>query len=215
MDIRSKNYSHSLITKVIVFIITILCFTGLITVFLDIAAFHQGDFDAAFEKDYYLSQDYMQESSQLAETLTNLIEYKSEENILNGGTITEEEVKKEKDQLFFQFEHDENNYYKYYDPKLSYQENYQKFEEVYTDKIAQIKDILIAEDIKQYNSFLRRLEEYKGVYYYAGDGENVFTNSPNEDKDYFKLYSSYLIFDKLEETVYPKKVRENSHYYWL
>jgi len=213
LDIRSKNYSHSLITKVIVFIITIVCFTGAITVFLDAVSFTKGEFDALYEKDYYLSKDFMGDTSQVIDTLTTLIrDYKSEENILNGGTITEEEINRSKDNLFSQFK---NNNHKYYYADVSDQENYREFEEVYADKIALINDNLIAEDLKYYNSALRRLEELKGVFYYVSDGENVFTNSPNSNKDYFKAYNSYLIFDKSEETIYPMEIKGNRYYYWI
>ncbi|KJS20361.1 MAG: histidine kinase [Clostridiaceae bacterium BRH_c20a] len=211
MDIRSKNFSHSLITKVIVFIITIVCFTGAITLFLNIAGLYGGDFDPAFEKDYYLSKDFMQESSQIAQTLKNLTEFKGEEQILNGETITEEEIGRVKERLFTQFERD----YMGYNDKLSFEENYRKFEEVYRDKIGKIRDNLITEDLKQYNLSLKRLGEYKGLIYYAGYGENVLTNSPNRDKDFFKSYPSYLIFDKTEETVYPKEIKENRYYFWI
>jgi len=193
-----------------VFIIVILCFTSAITIFLNTISLHQGDFDAAFEKDYYLGQDYMSDSSQIASTLANLIaEYKSEEHILSGGTVTEEEITDEENRLYAQFERN----YREFDPELSSKENYKEFEKLYADRIALIKDKLIKEDLKQYNSALQKLEEYKGIFYYASDGEHVFTNSPNPGKDYFKSYPSYLIFDKAESTVYPTEIKKNGFYY--
>ncbi|MFZ7102042.1 MAG: histidine kinase dimerization/phospho-acceptor domain-containing protein [Peptococcaceae bacterium] len=213
MDIRWKNYSHSPVIKGIVFIIALVCFTGGITVFLNnIVVLNQGDLGAAFEKNYYLSRDYQRESSQVLDPLTTLMEFKSEEHILNGESITEEEIKREKESLFRQFEY---NYQEGYNDGLSSAENYRKFEEVYADKIARIKDTLIAEDLKTYNDALRKLETVQGVLYYGGVGENVFTNIPGPEKDFFKSYPSYLIFDKAEETVYPAEIRENSYYYWI
>lgn len=215
MDIRWKNFSHSLITKIIVFIITMLCFTSAITVFIDVMRSNNEDLDIAFEKDYYLSKKYMRESTSLIETITTLIEMKSEKYILEGGTITEEEILRQKDSLFRVFRHDERNYYKHYDPRLSDEENYKKFEEVYADRISLIKDNLIAEELKSYNVALRKLAEYKGVYYYAGDGVNVFTNSPEAGKDFFKTYPNHFVIDKTEKGIYPVEVKENPYFYWI
>jgi len=216
LDIKSKNYSHAIPTKVIVFVITILCFTSAITIFLNIVGQYRGDFEIALERSYFLGSDYMQEASQVVNALTALItEYKSEQHILNGGTITEEEINREKEHLYSEFKHNEENYYKYYDPKLSEGENYKKFEEVYAEEIAQIRVNLINEDLKRYNAALRKLEDFPGLYYYGSDGENVFTNSAQGDKDFFKSQPSYLLFDKSEETVYPREIKENPYYYWV
>lgn len=178
--------------------------------------FYDGNLDAAFEKDYFLSKEYMRESSDLLSTLTTLIkDYKSEEYILNGGSISEEEIERQKDSLYNSFTHDENNYNKYYFPKLSHEENYKKFEEVYGEKIAQIRDDLINEDLRRFNSFARKLEKYEGVLYYGTDGEIIFTNTSNVNKAYFKSFPSYLIFDKAEEIAFPEEIKENRYYYWL
>lgn len=210
MDTKSKNFSHSLFTKFMAFIITMVCFTGAITVFLNMMSSNNEDLSSAFEKDYYLSRDFILESNQIVQTLTSLIEFGNEERILEGETVREEELEREKNNLFHEFV---DNYSKGYNPGLTHEENYQKFEEVYAAEIAQNRDKLIARDLEEYNSTLRRLGSYQGIYYYGSDGENVFTNSPNSGKDFFKNYPAYLIFDKQEETVYPAKIRENPRYY--
>ncbi|PKM89522.1 MAG: two-component sensor histidine kinase [Firmicutes bacterium HGW-Firmicutes-12] len=211
MDIKSKSFSHSIITKLIVFIITILCFTCAITVFLDIAGFHRGDFEIVFEKDYYHSSDYENASNQVIQSLSNLIEeYKSEEHILEGGTITQEEIASKKDSLYRDWRYNRD-----YNTTLSEEQGYERFEELYADEIEQIKGNLISEDLKQYNSDLRRLDEYNGIIYYGSDGENIFTNSTNPDKEFFKGHPSYLIFDKAEATVFPEDIKENNFFYWL
>lgn len=215
MDIKWKKFSHSLVTKIIVFMITIICFTGAITLFLDIVELHQGDFDAAFEESYYLSREYIQESSQIIEILTTLISLKSEENILNGGTTTKEEIKREEGNLFSSFKNSRS-----YNHKLSYEENYKIFQEIYAEKIAQINDKLIQTDFKNYNLALRKLEEFQqDIFYYVSDGNNTFTNSTNTSKGYIKRYikryPSYMILDKLEQTVYPNEIATNKYYHWL
>lgn len=210
MDIKWKKYSHSMITKVIVFIITISCFTGALTTFLNVAGLHHGDFGTAFEDNYYTSKNFSRESNQIAETLTVLIEkYKSEEHILSGETIPEGEVKRQEDALFEDFQNQSQSY----NPKLSTIENYQIFKEVYSDEISQIRDKLIDSDLRQYNLSLRKLEGYKGLIYYGSDGKNVFTNSSITEKDYFKSFPSYMILDKFEETVYPEE--KNQNLFWI
>lgn len=211
MDIRSKNYSHGLFTKIVAFVLTLACFTGAITIFLNLVA-NDWDISPAFEKDYYLSQGFMSEADLIVDNLASLAEYGNEERILKGETIRKEELERKKNDLFYGFV---DNYSQGYNPGLTHEENYRKFEEVYAEEIAQIRDELIARDLKEYNSILRRLGRYQGIYYYGGSGENVFTNSPNTDKSFFKTHPSYLIFDKSEETVYPAKIRENPHYHWI
>jgi signal transduction histidine kinase len=195
----------------VAFILTIVCFTGAMTIFLTLVA-NDWDISPALEKDYYLSEDFMREASTIVETLTSLVEYGNEERILKGETVSEEELEREKNNLFHRFV---DNYSKGYNPGLSHEENYRKFEEVYAAEISRIRDELIARDLKEYNSILRRLGRYQGIYYYGGSGENVFTNSPNTDKSFFKTYPSYLVFEKSEETVYPAKIRENPYFYWI
>ena len=52
---------------------------------------NDGDFGSIFEDDYFESKAYVQESENLIGDLTRLLrEYKNEEHILNGGTISEE-----------------------------------------------------------------------------------------------------------------------------
>jgi len=212
LDIKWKKYSHSLITKVIVFLITVACFTGAVTTFINTAISLQGNFGPALEDNYYISKNFSGENNQIAETLITLVgEYKSEEHILNGGTIEEDEIEREEDTLFSHFQ----NFSKSYNPNLSTKENYQLFREVYSDKISKIRGNLIEEDLKQYNLALRKLEGYRGLIYYISDGNNVFTNSSNTDKNYFKSQPSYIIFDKSEETIYPAEIKESNRYFWV
>lgn len=210
MDIKLKNYSHGRLTKILVFMLAIACFTGALTVFMDIIAFQHGDFEVAFEKSYFASRQYMGESRVIVNLLTSLIaEYKSEENIQKGATVSPEEFAEAKRELFSQL--------LYKDKELSAlpeEEAYKKYEEVYADKIADLKEKLIAVDLQQYNNALRSLEEYQGVLYFASDGEKVFTNTPDTTKEFFKRYPAYYIFDKTEEAFYPPEVEENISYYW-
>ncbi len=210
MDTKSRSYSHSVIAKVIVFIITIFCFTSAITTIINTGQSDQGGFDIAFENSYYESEEFMLESRNIIGTLSKIIkEYKNEEHILSGGAATDDEISREEEKLFSDFQHNSE----IYNPELSREENYKKFEEAYADKISQIKDELTKQDLKEYNLALQRLKEYKSIMYYVSDGANTLTNSPEEAKNHFKSYPSYMIFDESGKEIYPKEIIDSKYYY--
>lgn len=211
MDIKWKKYSYAMTTKIIAFIIAVLCFSGAITIFLDTLAMNREDLSIAFEKSYFLSKDYINLSNRIVEDVVTIAEeYKNEEYILNGGTVTEEEIAQKKEKLFNEFQNTD-----YYNHDLTYSENYTQFENIYSDRIAQIKEQLIQDDLSDYRSMARRVNEYQGLRYYVKKGDTVYTNSPNQTKAYFKTLPSYMIFDNSEQNIFPEEIKENPHYYWV
>ncbi len=207
-----KSYSHSYTAKIIAFIIVIVCFTGAITSFVNTVILGRGNFDIIYEDNYYESLAFRTEAENITRIVTRLaLEYKSEENIKSGATIDENEISVKKEDLFYHFT--DNS--KEYNPNLSEEENHEIFKEVYEDKILEAKNRIINEDLKEYRTLLRKLENYKGVMYYASDGESILTNSKNMGKGYFKSFPSYFILDRFEEEVYPKDIERNTLQYWL
>jgi len=212
LDIRWKKYSYSWITKIIVFIIAIVSFTTGITIFFNTAVSHQGNFEAVFEKSYYHGLEFLSESSDIVESLKQITEkYQSEEHILNGGSLSEEEIRRAEDNLFFEFQDNSRSY----NPNLTVTENYQIFKETYADKISEAKNKMIQEHLQAYQATLRRLVKYQGVIYYAKTGENELANSSNKSKGYFQSFPAYIVFDGTEEKVFPEQVMENPRYSWL
>jgi len=212
LDIKWKRYSHSLTAKIAAFVITIVCFTSAITIFANVVGLHNSDFRIAFEDSYYLGNDYKTDSSDVIRSLKAITgKYKSEDNILNGGSITADDLKYKKQELYRNFEFNEYHEYnsKSYNPNLTTAENYEVFEEVYADKILKERDQLIQDDLREYRASLQRLAEYKGLVYYAKSGTNEFTNTPNRAKDNFKLFPSYMIADSSEQKVFPEEVKDN------
>ncbi|MDR7079438.1 hypothetical protein J2Y03_004496 [Neobacillus niacini] len=182
-----KKYSHLLTTKIIVFIIMILCFTGVIKAFVEAEVVNDGDFGIVFEDDYLSSSTFVQEGENIAGDLTRLIgEFKSEEHIVNGGTINEDQLKSEEESLFDGYQFNSRNY----NPNLSEEENYKKFKEEYADKISQVRDRLIKNDVRDFHLTLQKLEEVEGPLYYASDGVNVYTNTTKTESEQFKTYPS-------------------------
>lgn len=212
MDIKLKNYSHSVATKIIVFIMVILCFTGASTQFVNVVVLNDGDFDTVFQEDYFLSRAYIRETEKVLSDLKRLIsEYKSEEHILSGGSITEEELRGEEDNLFLDFQSNSRSY----NPELSQEGNYEKFKEIYADKITQARDRMIKNDLREYHLLIQRVEEYKDLLYYISDGETVFTNSTKTEKEHFITYPSYMVFEEYTQEIYPEEIKNNARYYWI
>ena len=205
-----KKYSHSAITKIIISIAVILCFTGAVTSLVNTAISNDGYFSMIFEDNYFLSRDYLRVRENISGDLIRLIgEFKNEEHILNSSIISLDEIQAEENNLFMSYVYNSRSY----NPNLSHEENYEKFKEEHSDDITQIKDDLIKKYLREYNLLLQRLGKYKGVIYYASDGVNVITNTTKTDKEYFKSFPSYIILDKYDKTVYPRVIENVDHYY--
>lgn len=212
MDIKLKKYSHLLTTKIVVFIVMILCFTGIIKAFVDVEIVNDGDFGIVFEEDYFHSREYVQESDAIIGQLTRLLtEFKSEEHIVNGGSISEDEVRSEEETLYSDFQVNSQNF----NPNLSEKENYEKFKVEYADKISLARDRLIKNDLREFHSIVQNLEEIEDPVYYGSDGVNVYTNRTQVEKEQYKTYPSYLVFDGYKREIYPKEIEENEHFYQI
>lgn len=211
MDIKLKKYSHSITTKIIVFMVMITCFAGIVKAFVDVEEVNDGDLGIVFEENYFLSQAYVRETESIVSNLTRLLgEYKSEEHILKGGSITEEELRGEVDLFYSDF----LSQSKSYNPNASEAENYEKFKTEYADKIAQERDRLIKNDLREYHLLVQSLEEVEAPIYYASDGVNEYTNTSTE-KDMFKTFPSYMMFEEYQRDIYPKEIRENERFNWI
>ncbi|KAB2330741.1 sensor histidine kinase [Cytobacillus depressus] len=209
MDIKLKKYSHGITTKIIVFLMMITCFTGAIqaAVKLDI----HNNFEIVFEDNYLHSQSFLWENDALVSGLSRLIkEYKSEEHILNGGTVSEDELRSEEEDLYLSYS--ENS--KSYNPNLGEAENYEKFKEEYGDRISQAKDRLVKDDLREFHSLLQRIKEVKDPLYYATDGVNVYKNSTQTEKGQFKTYPAYMVFEGYSREIYPKEIDKDNYFYW-
>lgn len=212
MDTKWRNYSHSIVTKIITFVMVITCFTGVITSLLNIALLENNDIKMAFQESYFHSVSYMSETNTILKDLKMLTEqYKSEEHILNGGSISEDEMRNTEIELFYDFQNNSKDY----NPNLSEEENYVLFKEVYADKIIKAKEKMIKEELRQYHLLLKRIENYEGVLYYINDGTNIYKNTTNISKEYFKSHPSYMIFENYEQEVYPLEIYNNRYYYWI
>jgi signal transduction histidine kinase len=212
LDTKLKKYSHLLVTKVIVFILVVLCFTGAIRAIVELEVIHDSNFNTVFEDDYFHSQAYIGESDQIIADLTRLIsEFKNEEYILSGGTISEQEVRNEASDLFSEFQFQSSSY----NPELGEEANYEKFKEVYADKLTKVREKLIKADLREFTRTLQNIEEYEDPLYFASDGVNTYTNLSMIESDQFQNYPSYMRFEEYKSEIFPKKVQENDRLFWI
>jgi signal transduction histidine kinase len=192
------------------FVLVIVCFTGVIYNIVVVEIENGGNFGAVFEEDYFHSLSYVQESEEIISKLSVLIEeYKSEEHILKGGTLSEEEMRGIEESLYFDFQATSRSY----NPEQSEEVNYARFQEEYADQIAQARDETIKSDLRDFHIILQELEAYDGPLYYGSDSVNVYTNTTLKEKQQFQAHPSYMIFEGYKQELYPKEVTNNEHLY--
>jgi signal transduction histidine kinase len=210
--IKLKKYSHYVTTKIIVFMIAVVCFTGIVNAMIQVKVANDGYFSMVMEDDYFLSQAYVRENEKIVSTLTTLLkDYKSEENILKGGSIQEDQLKAEEMGLYSDFQQNSRGYR----PDVSEAENDSVFKKEYADKLAQAREKLIQENLKNYHALLQELTEQNGPLYYASDGVNVYTNTTKPEKAQFKEYPTYLLFQDYKREIYPKVIEENEQFHFI
>lgn len=196
-----KKFSHSIVTKLIVFAAAVLCVLGVIRSLVEVEIVNNGYFNSVTEDHYLESQAFIFENEEVIWPLTKLLNvYKNKEHILNGESISEEEWQRTEKDLFNQYRNEGK-----IDPELSDEENFARFQEQYADKIADARDKMIKEDLRNYNRLLQNLESFEGIYFYATDGTNVFTNTNMDKREQFEAYPAYLIFEGITPEVYPEK----------
>ncbi|MGV8146220.1 MAG: histidine kinase dimerization/phospho-acceptor domain-containing protein [Alkaliphilus sp.] len=213
MDTKSKSFSHSLIVKISLFLIVVLCFSAALMIFTNslVLGVRAPNLSTMRDENFFQGNVFTRESMQIFSELTNLIvEKKNEEHILSGATVTEDELKYATQDMLREFRIESN----YYDHSLSEEENYETFFKIYESEIFGIRETLIQRDIEGFSDSLRVLNRFEGLLYYASDGENVITNAPNKDKEFFQSLPAHILFCKSVDKVYPSEISESDFYRW-
>lgn len=206
LGIKLRNISHALITKVVVFLIAIVCLTGAAKAIINME-FNEVHLSSINQDNYFESRAFADESYSLIASLAQLIgKYKSEEHILSGMTLTEEESREIEENLYNDFR------YSYrYNPDLSEVENENIYQEKYADDINRKKDESMKEQVREFYRLLSTLEAYEGIVYYASDGERVFSNSELNKKEQFQSFGAYMLFEDYQQKLYPNEVKESQY----
>lgn len=205
LGIKLRNISHALITKVVVFLIAIVCLTGAAKAIINME-FNEVHLSSINQDNYFESRVFADESYDLITSLTQLIgKYKSEEYILGGKALTKEDRRGIENELFNEF------HYNGYDYDLSEADNKRIFKEEYADDINRKKDERMKEQVREFYRLLSTLEAYEGSVYYASDGEHVFSNSELNKKEQFESFGAYMLFEDYQQKLYPNEVKESQY----
>ncbi|WP_230199468.1 HAMP domain-containing sensor histidine kinase [Bacillus ndiopicus] len=201
-----RNISHALITKVVVFLIAIACLTGITKAIINMEL-KEVHLSSINQDNYFESRSFVDESSRLIFSLTQLIvKYKSEEHILSGQTLTEHDIREIEENSYNNFR------YSYrYNANLSEAENNRVYQEQYADDIISKKDESMKEQVREFYRLLSSLETYEGIVFYASDGEHVFSNSELNKKEQFESFGAYMLFEDYQQKLYPNEVKKSEY----
>jgi signal transduction histidine kinase len=206
LGIKLRNISHALITKVVVFLIAIVCLTGAAKAIINMEL-NEVHLSSINQDNYFESRAFADESYSLIASLAQLIgKYKSEEYILSGKTLTKEDGREINENLYNDFQYSYS-----YNPNLSEVENERIYQEKYADDINLKKTERMREQVEEFYRLLGTLEAHEGIMYYASDGEHVFSNDELNKKEQFESYNAYMLFEDYQQKFYPNEVKESQY----
>lgn len=188
------------------FLIAIACLIGIARVMINIE-FNGIHLSSLNQDNYFESRAFADESYSIMAPLAQLIgKYKSEEYILSGKTLTEEDNRRIEEELYYDF----RNSYRY-NSNLSEEENKHIYQEKYANDIARTKDESINEQVRNFYQLRSTLEAYEGIVFYASDGEHEFSNSDLKKKEQFKSFDAYMLFEDYQQKLYPNEMKESQY----
>jgi len=205
-DIKLRNISHALITKVLVFLIAIACLTGTAKVIINMEL-DEVHLSSINQDNYFESIAFADESYSLISSLAQLIgQYKSEEYILSGKALTKQDTTEIEAQLYDDFQYSSK-----YNPNLTEVEYRRLFQEAYADEIQSEKEERMRQQVRVFYRLLNTLETSEGIVYYASDGEHVFSNSELNKKEQFTSFDAYMLFGNYQQKLYPKEMKKGKY----
>lgn len=201
-----RNISHAFITKIIVFLFAVVCITGTVKAIVDMEV-NEVRLSSINQESYFESSAFADESYSILSSLAQLIgTYKSEEHILSGETLTEEDIREMEENAYDDFRYSDS-----YDDNLSEEENNRLFQQKYADDINLKKEEIKKERVKEFYRLRSTLEANEGIVFYASDGEHVFSNSELNKKEQFETFKAYMLFEDYQEELYPNEVKESNY----
>ncbi|CAM5674740.1 histidine kinase OS=Lysinibacillus sphaericus OX=1421 GN=tcrY PE=4 SV=1 [Lysinibacillus sphaericus] len=201
-----RNISHALITKVIVFLIAIACLTGTAKAIMGMELNHVY-LSNINEDNYFESQVFADESYSVISSLAQLIgQYKSEEYILSGKALTNEDITAIEEELYNNFQYSSK-----YNPNLTELEYRRIYQEEYADELNSKKEESMRQQVRVFYRLLNTLEASEGIVYYASDGKHIFSNSELNKKEQFTSFGAYMLVDDYQQKLYPKEVGKSKY----
>ncbi|MFA5636266.1 MAG: histidine kinase dimerization/phospho-acceptor domain-containing protein [Anaerovoracaceae bacterium] len=223
MDIKSKRYNHSKAWSIFAFVLCVVFFIGTLTtgaMALKSASTMNGTGievdDVLFYPSYAESVAFQHEFDQKTYELLNLIQdLKGEDYIKSGQTLSQSQVESRMESLFYDILYRNDRGGLDVDFQEKYGDNYnnpparERFKADFADEIAQIKEELILDDLRDFERAKKRLDEIEGFQYYATDGTYTVTNladltpdTPYDSSQFTSMVSKgeYLIYENGEIT---------------
>ena len=205
-DIKLRNISHALITKVLVFLIAVACLTGTAKVIINMEL-DEVHLSSINQDNYFESITFADESFSVISSLAELIgQYKSEEYILSGKALTKQDTAEIEEQLYDDFQYSSK-----YNPNLTEVEYRRLFKEQYADEIQSEKEERMRQQVRVFYRLLSTLEASEGIVYYASDGEHVFSNSELNKKEQFTSFDAYMLFGNYQQKLYPQEMKKGKY----
>lgn len=193
MDTKSRKLVQNRFLKFLAFALAVICTTALCMM-----TFSAGNGEIfigpVFEAQYADSEYFASEMYARARDVNQLITfYKSEENIRAGGTISQQRLEGEMRDL--------------YRGDLEVSDT-----QVYEELAEQARQSIIRDDLATYQRIWDMLLAEPGIYYYASNGSEAYTNSPDESLAFFESQPVYSVYDKGAIT-YSRSEKGTPHNY--
>ena len=193
-----KTYSRKVVAKATAFILLIIFVvvgaSSALNIYLNVS-----DYESITVKHYMESNTISNELRYAANKLEYLLKvYKSEDNILSGGTVRNLDIE-DNWQL--------TNLYNNYLAEKGLEDNDYSRELFWNEKskeIKSIKDALIKTDLSNFEQIINDLHEPGGLIYYATDGKNEITNTNNSNRHYYEIHNVYVLIDKKGMVLRPE-----------
>ncbi|MCX7923335.1 MAG: HAMP domain-containing histidine kinase [Clostridia bacterium] len=210
MDTKLKRISYSPVTKGIAFLLVIICFALSATIFANLVNNSNG-FGSFSERDYLKSRDLFYYQQNFYTGLINLLKYKNEDNIRKGNTIDKVEFENRKQQAYFEW-------YNQIESQMGsnssmYPTMKERFLKENQEIIDSIYNSLVERELQVFYSLLQRVNNKEGLYYYATNGENTYTNCNQTERRYFTGFKAYYLFDKDGTQVSPSMKANMDSFY--
>lgn len=162
---------------------------------LNIFKLTNGNLEIIFENSYIDSTSFRMEYGNRVNQLADLIDvYKSEENILAGHTIDNDELEYRMDEVYMY--------------GSSVDEGYSE-----THATTEIREEIIAEELRNYQTILNDLNRNDELIYYATDGKHTFTNTKQTEREQFEKYPVTYISEDYESEISPSQLEEGHYLY--
>lgn len=209
MDIKSRKLSSVKIQSIIIYIITLLLFTGFIVATVDlIESSSRMTMMPTFlpEYNYLYSQDFQYDTQDKARILKDYIyDYKNEEEIKKGDFLKNSDVyKSDLDEMFYNYTSERDLYLeeenKYTDSKVFYSEEEMRemFAQDKKKELEKLREDHINRELSSFENAKRELKSIDSdeIKYFATNGKDKIFNTKDQSKESFKTMAVSILIDR-------------------